>query len=384
MDSEFNKPKRMKHIVRTLSAFALLATAPAMAQTFTIADVVYWVGTGTDSSVLVMDFQDDTEDKSYAWGYLHNGGATAEDMLQAIAAADTNLTADIPGGFLNSATYNGHAGIGGSPNYWSTWSGTGLDDMYMNSGLAEVLSNGSWFGCSYTDWNPALPPGMPWAAFEPFRFTMDDVVFWTGTGAHAAVLVVDFLEADGAASSYAWGYRFDGTTTGEAMLNAVAAADPSFDMAASGGFLNDIIYGELAGMAGAPNYWGTWSATNLGNWSMNSGIGTEVADGGFFGCTYTDFNPALRPGYPEPASITTAIAEAAAGDLAVYPQPATAQLSIRGNVAGGERLRITDLAGQLVLEERTGGALTTVDVGSLAPGIYVLQAGGMKRTIAVQ
>ena len=373
----------MKTIVRTISALALLATAPMQAQTFTIDDVAYWVGTGTDSSVLVMDFQDGSADASYAWGFLHDGTATAEDMVNAIADADPNLTADIPGGFLSSATYNTHAGIGGSPDYWSTWSGTGMGDMAMNMGLAEPLANGSWFGCSYTDFDPALAPTGPWAAFDPFHFTMEDVVFWTGSGAHAAVLVVDFLGGNGS-SSYAWGYRFDGTTDGEAMLNAVAAADPAFDALIGGGFLSDLTYGDLAGIGGAPNYWGTWSATNLGNWSMNSGVGTEVADGGFFGCSYTDFNPALRPQYPEPASITTSVAEAAASGLAVYPQPATAQLNIRGNVAGGERLRITDLAGQLVLEQRTSGPLTTVDVGSMPPGMYVLQVGGMKRTVAVQ
>ncbi|MBP9079991.1 MAG: T9SS type A sorting domain-containing protein [Flavobacteriales bacterium] len=373
----------MKTIVRTLSAFALLAAAPVQAQPFTKADVAYWVGTGTDSSVLVMDFLDGTEDHAYAWGFLHDGTATAQDMVSAIAAADTNLTADIPGGFLNSVTYNSHAGIGGSPDYWSTWSGTGMDDMAMNMGLAEVLSNGSWFGCSYTDFDPALPPTTPIAAFDPFRFTAADVAFWTGTGAHAAVLVVDF-HAENGSSSFAWGVRFDGTTTGEALLNAVAAADPAFDAMVAGGFLNDILYGDLAGVGGAPNYWGTWGATNLGNWAMNLGIGTEVADGALFGCSYTDFAPALRPSYPEPASFTTAMAEQAAPALVVYPQPARDQLHIQGSMGNGERLLITDLAGKLVQEGRSTAPLSTVDVDDLAPGLYVLQAGAVKRTIAVQ
>ena len=199
----------MKKTVHALSAFALLAAAPLQAQTFDITQVKYWVGSGPDSSVLVVDFQDGTDDPSYAWGFLHDGTATGEDMVSAIAAADPNITADIPGGFLNSFTYGDHAGIGGSPDYWSTWSGTSVADMEMNMGLAEVLYNGSWFGCSYTDFDPALNPREPIAAFDPFAFTADDVTFWVGSGANEAVLIVDFQDGTGTAS-YAWGYRFDG------------------------------------------------------------------------------------------------------------------------------------------------------------------------------
>ena len=175
----------MKKTVHALSALALLATAPLQAQTFDITQVEFWVGSGPDSSVLVVDFQDGTDDPSYAWGYLHDGTATGEDMVNAIAAADPNITVDIPGGFLNSFTYGDHAGIGGAPNYWSTWSGTSIADMEMNLGLAEVLVNGSWFGGSYTDFEPALNPREPIAAYDPFAFTADHVQFWVGSGARS-------------------------------------------------------------------------------------------------------------------------------------------------------------------------------------------------------
>lgn len=373
----------MKSFLRAFSATALLGTFGAQAQTFTKADVRYWVGSGPDSTVLVVDFHDGTEDSSYAWGYLHGAGATAEEMVNAIAAADANLAVDIQGGFLNSVTYNSHAGIGGQPDWWSTWSGTDLDGMQMNMGLAETLSNGSWFGCSYTDFNPALPPGVPLAAINPAAFTAGDVALWTGSGAHSAVLVVDFQDLNGPAS-FAWGFHFDGTTTGEAMLNAVAAADPQFALVISTGFLSDITYNGHAGIGGQPDWWSTWSATNMGNWTTNLGIGTEVEDGGFFGCSYTDFNPALRPGVPVAASIPTLVAERANEELLVYPQPATDVLNIRHAAAAGQPVFITDLSGQVVRTGRTGSLLSAVDVRSLAPGLYVLQVGEVKRTIAVQ
>ena len=376
----------MKTTVRAFSALALLATAPLQAQTFDLPDVEFWVGSGSDSSVLVVDFQDGSFTPSYAWGFLHDGTATGEDMLNALAAADVNFVANIGGGFLSDITYNDHAGIGGAPNWWSTWSGTGMGDLAMNMGLAEVLSNGSWFGCSYEPYIPGgepTGPTEPIAAYEPFRFTASDVTFWTGSGANEAVLIVDFQDGSGS-SSYAWGFRFDGTTTGEAMLNAVADADPNFALVVGGGFLNDITYNSHAGLGGNPDYWSTWSGTNLGNWYMNMGIGTSVANGDLFGCSYTDFTPALRPYYPVPAQGSTSIARSVAEEFLVYPQPATDQLSIRDARSSNSPVHITDLAGQLVYTGRTNGLLTTLDVSTFASGLYVLQVGEVKRTIAVQ
>ncbi|HRF79496.1 MAG TPA: T9SS type A sorting domain-containing protein [Flavobacteriales bacterium] len=373
----------MKKTVHALSAFALLATAPLQAQTFDITQVKYWVGSGPDSSVLVIDFQDGTDDPSYAWGFLHDGTATGEDMVNAVAAADPNITADIPGGFLNSFTYGDHAGIGGSPDYWSTWSGTSVANMEMNMGLAELLFNGSWFGCSYTDFDPALNPREPIAAFDPLAFTADDVQFWVGSGSNSAILVIDFQDGS-ATPSYAWGFRFDGSTTGEAMLNAVRAADASLDAVVTSGFLSDLTYGTQEGIGGAPDYWSTWSATNLGNWTSNLGLSTAVNDGGLFGCSYTDFMPAIRPTPPVAAGPSTGLVAHARENMLVYPQPAEREMNIRSEGSMDERISIVDLAGQLVYAGRTAGMLTTVDVSTWAAGLYVLQVGAVKRTIAVQ
>ncbi len=377
---------RMKPTVRSLSAIALLATAPLQAQTFNLSDIAFWVGTGSDSSVLVVDFHDDTDDASYAWGFLHDGTATGADMLSAIADADVNFSVDIGAGFLADLTYNDHAGIGGEPDWWGTWSGTGLADLGMNMGIAEVLSNGSWFGCSYEPFDPSgalLGPTLPIPAFDPFRSTADDVTFWTGSGANEAVLVVDFH--DGAEpSSYAWGFRFDGTTTGEDMLNAVADADPNFAVIISAGLLDHITYSGHTGITGSPDQWTTWSGTNLGNWFMNMGIGTSVADGDLFGCSYTGLDPALRPYYPVPAAGSTSVTESSTPAFAVFPQPATDVINITGATAGNEAMRITDISGKLVFTGRTSGPLTTIDVHAFASGLYVLQVGEVKRTIALQ
>lgn len=164
----------MKATRLLLPLLAITAGTVANAQ-FDLPDVQYWIGTGADSSVLVIDFQDGTDDPSYAWGWLHDGG-TGEDMVNAIAAADPNLDIEVTTGFLNTITYGSHAGIGGSPDYWSTWDGPGIADMVSNLGLGTELGNGDWFGCSYTDFDPALAPTEPIAATIPTGIHETDLV----------------------------------------------------------------------------------------------------------------------------------------------------------------------------------------------------------------
>ncbi len=373
----------MKTFGRAFFSMAMLASTQLNAQ-FDVAQVQYWVGAGADTSILVVDFQDGSFDgASFAWGYLHNGSTGAE-MLNAIAAADVNFTVDIGGGFLNDITYGAYAGIGGSPDYWSTWSGTDIASMTMNGGVSAPLGNGDWFACSYTDFDPALEPAEPFAAFDPFRFTASDVVYWVGTGQDTALLMIDFHDGS-VTSSYAWGYLFDGSATGESMLNAVAASDPALAVAMGGGFLNDITYGAHAGIGGEPNYWGTWSATNLGNWSMNGGVGTELSNGDLFGCSYTDFAPALRPFYPVAAQVSTSVAELGSDALMqVYPQPATDVLHVNTLAQGTEAILVMDLAGRNVFQGTINNGTATINVGAWPAGLYILQTTNTRRTIVVQ
>lgn len=262
-------------------------------------DLIYYVGEGPDTAVLVIDFLDGTSDSSYAWGFLFDAAAsvTGGDMLSAISADEPQLDVITGGGFLNDIYYNAHVGEGGAPNYWGTWSKTTETEWVTNSGLTEVLNNGDWFGCSYTDFDPAIVPGEPIPAYSSLKYTEDMVQFWVGSGSNSAVFVVDFIsDVAGEVVSYAWGYRFDGVTDGATMLAEIDAADLNMSIDA-GAFLNDILFNDLAGLAGDPYYWGTWSGTNLSDWTMNAGLGTTIHDGDWFGCSYGDW-PSRRPFYP--------------------------------------------------------------------------------------
>jgi hypothetical protein len=55
-------------------------------------DIAFWVGSGTNMSVLVLDFQDGQQKQAFAWGYRYNDPApSGARMLLAIADADPNL-----------------------------------------------------------------------------------------------------------------------------------------------------------------------------------------------------------------------------------------------------------------------------------------------------
>lgn len=56
--------------------------------------------------------------------------------------------------------------------------------------------------------------------------SLDDITFWVGAGANRAGIVIDWNGQSQTDASLAWGYRWDGAATGEAMLRAVIAADP--------------------------------------------------------------------------------------------------------------------------------------------------------------
>ena len=146
---------------------------------FTLDEVEFWVGEGTKEALLVIDWNDGVEPVSLAWGYRFDGQPTAEQMLSDISGVDAALETDMSGGFLNNIVYNSpdvfHSGIGGDPDYWSTWSRTATTIWEMNMGVLEVLDDGSRFGCSYGFTPQATAPEVPVAA--PELITSNNQIF---------------------------------------------------------------------------------------------------------------------------------------------------------------------------------------------------------------
>ncbi len=292
---------------KLLFALAIAFSTLSKAQ-MTQEDLQYYVGSGPDTAVIVIDFLDGTADSSYAWGYLFDAtnNMTGGDALAAISSDEAGLDVVTGGGFLNDITYNTHAGIAATPNYWGTWSRTSVTAWSSNTGIGEVLANGDWFGCSYTDFSPAIEPGDSYPAYASKWFSVDDVDYWVGSGSDTAVMVVDFVDdVYGEQISYAWGYLFTGTTDGATMMADISAHDANLDVATGGGFLNDIYMNAWLGEAGSPYYWGTWSGTNLSDWTLNAGLSTSISNGDWFGVSYDDWEP-RRPFAPSAAQDSSA------------------------------------------------------------------------------
>lgn len=336
---------------------------------FSFSQTEFWIGSGTDSTLLIVSFNDGTSDSSYAWGYRFNPGEDGEDLLNAVAAADVNFSINTAGGFLNDVIYHRHEGIGGSPNYWSTWSGADTASLMMNAGIATPLVNGEWFAISYTDFNPALKPALPIAAFNPRAFDFSQVQQWIGTGMDSAVVIIDF-QLPGDSARIAYGLLFNDSIQASQALSDLDQADAMLSVNASS-FLNDISYGSWNGIGGSPDYWSTWSATNIGNWFLNAGISTWVKGGELFGCSYTDFAPALRPKSPNQEQ-NVGMKEWPNIRFSFYPNPVQNILSIESEVRS--EFEIINSMGQLLWSGYVEGK-KQIELGDWPRGAYFLRNG---------
>ena len=83
---------RKLFLVGTISFLSVVGSAQ-----FTQSDLIYYVGDGPDTALFVMGFLDETEDSSYAWGFLFDASEeiTGADMLAAINADENQLTIEI-------------------------------------------------------------------------------------------------------------------------------------------------------------------------------------------------------------------------------------------------------------------------------------------------
>lgn len=362
--------------LHTFFAVLILFFSYTASAQFKASDVKFWVGSGADTSFLVIDFHDGSWDTSYVWGYLYDGPATGSNVLADVASADHNLTIDISGGFLSDLTYGNHAGIGGTNGfYWSTWSGEDITDLETNNGLETELSNGGWFGCAFTDFNPAIAPGNPIPAFDPLYFTAKDVDFWVGDGPDTTLLVIDFHDSSTGPSSFAWGYLHAGQATIEEILTNVAAADNDLFATIDGDILHLITYLGFTGVEDDPHSWSVWHGTNLGDWDFIDAPSTQFVNGSILGFSYSDNNPALRPGYPVPASQPIRTEKHRPKiDFQTFPNPATDMIYVDLNNAAGQSftLQLSDVTGMQIWKQSVNASSIQIPVSHLPNGIYLI------------
>ena len=252
----------------------MLAASASATINFPASDVQFWVGTGSNSAVVVIAWDDCTPATALAWGVRWNGTTTALGLIDSIQAHDSRFSNGSTA-TVNGAVYNdGTLILSSSTNWWcytvnGQWASVGYSGYTMSNGDIMELSA----TCDF-DMTTAVAATDPNASTTPVEATIafSDILYWVGTGSNEAVMAVNWAD-----TALAWGFRWDGSATVEDMMAAIAAADPRFDYSGSG-WLNDITFNDgTVSLAGTPgNYWGS---TNNG--VMDMGMSQTLANGNF-------------------------------------------------------------------------------------------------------
>ncbi|MBP5495583.1 MAG: T9SS type A sorting domain-containing protein [Bacteroidales bacterium] len=269
---------------------------------FPASDIQYWVGSGSNSVVAVFKWCQNAT-MGIAYGYRWDGTATIYDMLTGIAAADSRFTVTFNSSntFINNImyqddSYNEYFETDGYCTY--TFNGG------MASGLSDALTNNGYF--ELEEWGDCYPfptTTMIVPATDPNGGTSTDpvdaslpfsqILYWVGSGSNSAEFIVNFAQPD---TAFAWGYRFDGTTTAQAMVDAIAAADPRFWTVGTPSYNGDIHFildnGDTLGLSPVDpamgyNFW--W--TNLNGVSADAGASSTIHNNDVF--KYGDMNSAI-------------------------------------------------------------------------------------------
>lgn len=124
-------------------------------------DVITWLGTGANQSLVVVDFGTDTNNvaDSYVFGIQYNGSITAEAALDLIntelnGGFDYVMTANV----LSSVTIGTRTETATGTTLWKAYSGTDLSSWKTESDLSLVtLDNNDWLGLSIGTRRPFTP-----------------------------------------------------------------------------------------------------------------------------------------------------------------------------------------------------------------------------------
>ena len=257
--------------------------------TVSFSDITCWAGSGSDSTALIVSFAN--PDTAFAWGVLINAQTTAESMLNAVLAVDTNLS------------ITGHPDWGDGQIRYRLSDGTiisrtGTEWIFNIDGVDSWGDDTVWAGSvfKFGDRASGILTGEDafqrvWTAVPtivdfcttdtiptPVEATIaaSDILFWVGTGSNQAVMAVNWAD-----TALAWGYRFDGEATVADMLADIAATDPRFSYVGTG-FISDINYIDTAaGMTDTlrvtpGNYW-----TSSNNGVTDMGMAQTLTNGDF-------------------------------------------------------------------------------------------------------
>ncbi|MDY5968709.1 MAG: hypothetical protein SPJ13_01660, partial [Bacteroidales bacterium] len=263
---------------------------------FDASEVAYWVGSGDQSALLTIAWDNEATPTAYAWGVRWSGNITALGLLDTLKAYDTRINYYFSGSLLQWISYDdaaanehhqGAAGLGFCYFLNGDWGNYTYDNCPIMDGDEVEISSTCMF--TMTTAVAATNPNAP-APFVPSTTTIDSasILYWVGSGNQYAILAVNWPD-----TALAWGVRFNGgATTIKAVMDSIAAADPRF-------YFNGVNYIDAIHFVSGNDTIGvesddTWMTSTNG--VMNGGVSSMLVNGDLV--RWFDWSSSPNPIYP--------------------------------------------------------------------------------------
>lgn len=322
-------------------------------------DILFWVGHGTDSAIIVINWVDELDNSTtYAWGLAFDDdeGVVVSDALDSLSTYDPRFYyhfrrymgeifeidmvrfVDDSGDTLATVT----AGM-------SAYNCLKVDGLVVDPGDYEMewINPGSLMEIStdcYFVHGTIVPVSVPSTTptSDPVDATIaaSDILYWVGSGPGSVIMAINWGAPD---TCLAWGVHFNGPyITNASALDTIAAYDSRLSYSGIA-MLDNISYTDggdtfqLFDSVG--NYWG-----NNVNGNMSAGINAQLHDGDFskwgdghvgIGYNFMDWGGVLypmgmawvKPVTPVPVPVTDTTPVPAALCDSVYALPYTEAFS---------------------------------------------------------
>lgn len=350
----------------TFLYFLLLSTL-SFAQ-FNTTDVKYFVGTGTSTAYFVVDFKDDTDDRSYAWGirFDDNNPITGIDALELLATEEPNFSFEQSGGFLDQIAFNSHDSYDMAYDYWSLWTSVDGTNWNMDGWMSTDLVDGKWYGASY-GFGMAVPgptaPITPIPAYSSQWLSHADITTWIGSGTNESLVVIDLgTTTNNVVDSYVFGIKYNGTLTAQQALNTIQTAFPTFTYNLNGNSLDAV---TLANHTIANTPATLYKGTDLSNWVTESNFNSLIlSNNQWLGISFGR----RRPFTPQDGNALLSNKHFNSIEFKAYPNPTSSLIKIMLDEEI-KNVTIYNLMGAKVMNTSSN----QIDVSHLSSGTYIMK-----------
>lgn len=118
--------------------------------TFSASDIQFWCGSGSNSAIIVVGWDDSSDEVALAWGVRWSGSAVAIDLIDSIATYDSRFSYQFSGGMIGFVEYHDDAlNLASSTNWWcyyvnGSWAGGYGSQSVSNGDFLEMSATCTW------------------------------------------------------------------------------------------------------------------------------------------------------------------------------------------------------------------------------------------------